>query len=130
LCGSFQNIEGHHVIYRSAVKILENCKMIIVDLCHSCHDYLHHNKNGFELDYALKIEIYEKMCLLFDKKEFTLEEIQETLNISYNASYSLSKLMRPVKGKYAREDILNAVMGGKNPIERYKEIKGGISNGA
>lgn len=123
-----ENIEGRHIIHKSAVKSLENCKMIIVDLCHSCHDYLHHNKNGFELDYALKIELYEKMCLLFDKNEFTLEEIQETLSISYNASYSLSKLMKPVKGKYIREDILNAVMGGKNPIERYKEIKGGISD--
>lgn len=128
LCGSMENIEAHHIIHRSSVKALIKCDLNLADLCQSCHDFLHHNKKGFELDYALKIEFYEKMRLLFDKKEFTLEEIQETLNISYNASYSLSKLMKPVKSKYIREDILNAVMGGKNPIEKYREIKGGISN--
>lgn len=119
--------ESHHIIHRSSVKSLINCKMNLVDLCNSCHNFLHHSKNGFELDYALKIEFYEKMCLLFDKKEFTFEEIQETLNISYNATYSFSKLMKPVKGKYTREDILNALTGGKNPIEKYKEIKGELA---
>jgi transposase-like protein len=123
LCGSTNAIENHHITFRSQCKPLENCEMNQVDLCHSCHDFLHHNGKGYELDHALKMEFQANIEMLFLGQTFTLEEIQEALGISYNAVYRLSKNMKLEKGKYTRDSIVLACLGGEYPQERYERIK-------
>ncbi|WP_236896932.1 hypothetical protein [Clostridium beijerinckii] len=123
LCGSVQGIQNHHVIFRSQCKQLENCELNQVDLCFSCHDFLHHNRKGFELDYALKKEFLSNIEMLFLGKAFTLEEIREYLKINYNAAYKLSKNMKGEKDRYTRDSIILACMGGKMPQQRYEEAK-------
>jgi hypothetical protein len=56
------------------------------------------------------------------KNEYELEEIQDVLQISFNATRSLCKLMTMDKGKYIRKDIIRACMGGKMILE--DEIEG------
>lgn len=122
LCGSIAS-ESHHIIHRSQLRALINCKLNQVYLCNNCHSYLHHNRNGCELDYALQLEFQNTLEMLFIGQSFDLEEIQETLNINYNATYGLSKLMRSNKGKYTREDIILACLGGEYPQTRYEKAK-------
>lgn len=94
-----------------------------VDLCNSCHDFLHHRSKGYELDYTLRKEFQANIEMLFIGKSFTLDEIQDTLGISYNAAYRLSKNMKLVKGKYTRDSIILACLGSVYPLERYKKAK-------
>lgn len=123
LCGSMNGIQNHHIIHRSQCKQLENCDINQVDLCFSCHDFLHHNRKGYELDYTLKIEFQANIEMLFLGQAFTLDEIKESLEINFNAVYKLSKHMKLEKGKYTRESIILACLGGEYPQERYKKIK-------
>jgi len=115
--------ESHHIVYRSQVKGLINCKLNQVRLCNSCHNYLHKGKKGYELDYALKKEFQANIEMLFLGQAFTLEEIKGNLEISDKASYGLSKLMKLEKGKYTRESIILALLGGEYPLERYKKAR-------
>ena len=71
----------------------------------------------------MQLEFQNKLEMLFIGQAFTIEEIQETLDISYNAVYGLSKLMRINKGKYTRDDVILACLGGEYPLERYKKAK-------
>ncbi|MFT8352179.1 hypothetical protein [Clostridium saccharoperbutylacetonicum] len=119
----FQGIQNHHIIFKSHCKQLENCDLNQVDLCYSCHDFLHHRKKGYELDYTLKKEFQANIEMLFIGQAFTLDEIKDTLGISYNAAYKLSKNMRQIKGKYTRDSIILACLGGVYPQEAYEEAK-------
>ena len=111
LCNSTYNIESHHIIHRSSAKSLIKCKINLIDLCHNCHDFLHHDKNGHALDIQLKSDFEEKLNLLFDREYFTREEIKKTLGISDRAVYSLCKLLESHKGLFSRNDIINRCMG-------------------
>lgn len=121
ICFSTNSIESHHIIFRSQSKALINCKLNQVDLCNYHHNFLHHNRNGYKLDYKLKLEYQNLMEMLFIGQAFTLEEIQETLDINYNAVYSLSKLIKKERNKYTRESLLIALCGGKLVQDRFKK---------
>lgn len=123
ICNSTYQLESHHIIFRSQSKALINCKINQVYLCHSCHQHLHNHPKGFETDYQLKIDYQNYMEMVFDGQAFTLEEIQEVLQISYKAIYGLSKLMKLDKGKYTRESIIIALCGGESAEQRYKKRK-------
>jgi hypothetical protein len=121
ICGTTNNLENHHIIFKSQSKALIHCKLNQVYLCNYHHDFLHHDRNGYKLDYKLKLEYQNLMEMLFVGQSFRLEEIQETLGIGYNALYSLSKLMKNEKGNYAREGLIIALCGGQLVQDRYEK---------
>lgn len=111
-CYSDGMVELHHIIPKGEIKCLRDCKLNFVYLCYTCH---RDNKKGAhacgELDKRLRLKFQNKLEMLFVKEEFTLEEISKLLGINYNASYSLSKLMKSNKGVFTREEIIRACMG-------------------
>lgn len=117
-CGTSYWIEDHHIIRKSQVKPLDKCPGNHVDLCNIHHrdhsNGIHFNR---ELDrkYRLKFQNWLEMRLL--KNEYELEEIQDVLQISFNATKNLCKLMTLQKGKYIRENIIRTCMGGKMVLE-------------
>jgi hypothetical protein len=105
--------EEHHIIFRSKARFLVNCDLNKIFLCEEHHRGKQgvHAKNGHTLDKKLKSDFEEKLNLLFDKDNFTREEIRKTLNISDRATDSLCKLLKCQKGVFSRVDIIRACMG-------------------
>lgn len=111
--------EKHHIVFRSQVKQLENCKLNHIYLCAECHRGTNgvHGKNGHELDRKLKLQFQNKLEFLFSKEYLTKKDIKEILGIKDNAVDSLCKLMKQEKGMFIREDVIRACMGGKIILE-------------
>ncbi|RKI45551.1 hypothetical protein D7V67_16130 [Clostridium paraputrificum] len=79
-----------------------------------------HGSKGHKLDRLLKLQFQNNLEILFDKEFLTREEIKEVLQI---ADKPLNRLLKPLvlqKGKYVREDVIRACMGGKLIVEEEK----------
>ena len=122
VCGTYYNTELHHRIFRSQCKPLENCKLNHIYLCAEHHrgEKGVHGRNGHKLDRIIKLQFQNNLEILWDKQYLTREEIQEVLQISEKALQRLLKTLTLHKGKYVREDVIRACMGGKL-IEGVKE---------
>lgn len=116
ICGAVAT-ESHHIVFRSECSALIKCQMNLVKLCHSCHDNLHHGKDGHKINKKLKLEFQNKIEFLFCKNELTKEEIRTTLKITENEVNRLLKTLIPKDDKYIREDVIRACMGGKMILE-------------
>lgn len=119
VCGTNYNVQCHHIVFRSECKALEKCEMNFAYLCsyhHNDHrEGVHHNK---KLNNKLKLEFQNKLEILFDDRYLTEDDVMLTLKINRNATRRLCKACLPVKeGKYSREDIIRACMGGKLIME-------------
>lgn len=117
-CGTSYGVELHHRVYKSECKPLENCKLNHVYLCgrhHRDHKVgVHFNK---KFDREIKLEFQNWLEILFSKPYLTRDEIKEVLEI---ADKPLNKLLKPLtlqKGKYVREEVIRACLGGKLIIE-------------
>lgn len=120
VCGSSIGVELHHTIFRSQVKALQNCKLNFTYLCEKHHRGTKgvHGKDGHALDQKLKLHFQNKLEFMFTKELLSKEDIRKTLEISENATDSLCKLMKPVKGMfYQREDLIRTCLGGKLIME-------------
>lgn len=117
LCKCNRATQSHHVILRKECKPLEFCDMNQVRLCNECHDYLHHDRNGYKLIKKLKLEFQNKLEFLLDKQQLTKEEVNEVLQISEKALNSLFKTIQSKGNKYTREDCIRTIMGGKVQLE-------------
>ncbi len=87
-CGQIAT-ELHHIVFKSQVKQLENCKLMFQN----------------------------KLEFLFAKELLNKRDIQETLEIKEKATDSLCKLIKSEKGMFNREDVIRTCMGGKLIIE-------------
>ena len=118
-CGTSYNVECHHIMFRSEVKALEHCKLNYAYLCSVDHrgTYGPHGSKGAALNRKLKLEFQNKLEMLLDKQHLTKEEINEALHISNKALNRLLKTLNLQKGKFIREDVIRACMGGKLIIE-------------
>lgn len=118
VCGSF-NTELHHIVFRSQNKQLEDCYLNHIRLCPEHHRGTNgvHGKKGHKLDKVLKLHFQNTLEIVFFKELLTREEIKEVLDIS---DKPLNRLLKPLvlqKGKYVREDVIRACMGGKMIVE-------------
>lgn len=118
VCGALAT-ELHHIIFKSQVKALENCKLNHIYLCPEDHRGTKgvHGKDGHLLDRKLKLHFQNKLEILFAKDNLTKEEIREVLRIK---DMPLNSLLKPLvlhNGKYIREDVIRACMGGKIILE-------------
>lgn len=115
--------EKHHIVFRSQVKQLENCKLNHIYLCAECHRGTNgvHGKNGHELDRKLKLQFQNKLEFLFSKEYLTKKDIKEILGIKDNAVDSLCKLMKQEKGMFNRDDVIRACMGGRIILQEETE---------
>lgn len=123
VCGQ-RATELHHIVYRSQMKPLENCKLNHIYLCQEHHRGTQgvHGSKGHKLDRLLKLQFQNNLEILFDKEFLTREEIKEVLQI---ADKPLNRLLKPLvlqKGKYVREDIIRACMGGKLIVEEEQNV--------
>lgn len=123
VCGQ-RATELHHIVYRSQVKPLENCKLNHIYLCQEHHRGTKgvHGSKGHKLDRLLKLQFQNNLEILFDKEFLTREEIKEVLDIS---DKPLNRLLKPLvlqKGKYVREDVIRACMGGKLIVEEEQNV--------
>ena len=106
--------ELHHIVFKSQCMALKDCKLNHSYLCTYHHRNqkvgAHFNKG---LDKKLKLRFQNKLEIIFNKKEFTREEIGQALKISKSSTDSLCKMIKQNKGVFYREDIIRACMGGK-----------------
>lgn len=111
--------EKHHIVFKSQVKQLENCKLNQIYLCSECHRGTKgvHGKEGHDFDKELKLQFQNKLEILFAKQYLSRKDIKNTLGIKDNAVDSLCKLMKQEKGMFDREDVIRACMGGKIILE-------------
>lgn len=118
ICGVVAT-ELHHIMFKSQVKQLENCKLNHIYLCANCFRGTKgvHGKNGHELDKKLKLQFQNKLEFLFNKQYLSRKDIKDTLKIKDNTVDSLCKLIKQEKGMFAREDVIRACMGGKIILE-------------
>lgn len=114
VCGN-PYTESHHVVFRSEVKSLECCKLNLVNLCIEHHKgtYGVHGSKGAALNRKLKLEFQNTLEELLDKQYLTKEEINKVLQINDKALNRLLKRLSLQKGKYIKEDVIRACMGGK-----------------
>lgn len=114
VCGSF-NTELHHIVFRSINKNLENCELNQIRLCPEHHRGTKgvHGRLGHKLDQALKLQFQSTLEILFLSNELSREDIKKVLDISDKLLNKLLKPLKICKGKYIREDVIRACMGGK-----------------
>lgn len=114
ICGQ-RATELHHIMFRSQVKQLENCKLNFVYLCSDCHRGTNgvHGKNGHKLDKKFKLMFQNKLEFMFAKEKLSREDIKVILEIKDKPTESLCKLIKSEKGIFNREDVIRACMGGK-----------------
>ena len=111
ICGGVAS-SYHHIVYRSQNKNLIKSEVNLIPLCIYCHSKIH-SKDGAEMDKELKLELQNRLELLFLKEFITGKEIQEALKIHENALKRLLKTLKVYKEGYKREDVIRAIMGGR-----------------
>lgn len=118
ICGTVAT-ELHHIVFKSQVKQLENCKLNHIYLCANCYRGTKgvHGKNGHELDKKLKLQFQNKLEILFIKNHLNRSDIKSALVIKDNALDKLLKTLQVKEDKYIREDVIRACMGGKIILE-------------
>lgn len=108
-----QATQRHHMIRRSKCKPLINCEMNIAPLCTQCHHDLHFSSGGKKLERKLQLVFLNRLELKLLKKDFSKEDLKEILKINTNAVNSLTKTLKNEKGRFTRQDIIRACLGGK-----------------
>lgn len=118
ICGQ-RATELHHIVFRSKVKALENCKLNHIYLCPNCHRGTAgvHGRDGNYLDTRLKLQFQNKLEIMLDKEQLTKVEINQVLKISENSLNKLLKAVKVQRNKYSREDVIRQCMGGKLILE-------------
>lgn len=110
-------VELHHIISRKQLKALEFCEHNFAYLCYNHH---RHSKTGVhfnrELDHKYKLKFQNYLEENFLNEYLTREEIKAVLEIKDKALESILKHLIQHKGKYFREDVIRACMGGKMMI--------------
>jgi hypothetical protein len=113
ICGA-NYAELHHIIFKSECKPLEDSEFNFIYLCHYHHrDHragAHHNK---QFDKELKLRVQEELDYRLKSKELTREEIQESLKLGGKNLDKLLKLVIAKNGKFDKEKVIRACMGGK-----------------
>ena len=114
ICGQ-RATELHHRVFKSQNKALENCKLNHIYLCIEHHRGTQgvHGSRGHKLDNLLKLQFQNNLELLFDSELLTETDIMNALQISERATIRLTKTIKRTKGKFAREDLIIALMGCK-----------------
>lgn len=110
--------------FKKQVKSLENCKFNFTYLCYNHH---RHNKTGVhankKLDNKYKLKFQNYLEIHFLKDYLTREEIQQVLEIKDRSLNSLLKPLTLYNGKYVKEDVIRACLGGKIIIDDNNEVK-------
>lgn len=114
VCGSNQ-VELHHIIKRSKVPALRDCKKNFIYLCPEHHRGTRgvHGKNGQTLERELRLKFQNKLEMLFDSRYLIYTEIKCVLEINDKSLKGLLKCVKQEHGFYERESLLIACMGGK-----------------
>ncbi|CAM3000197.1 hypothetical protein HAHI6034_11050 [Hathewaya histolytica] len=111
ICGA--SGELHHCIFRSQSIVLKDCELNFKYLCPQHHrlsnDSPHKSR---EVAMRYKKEVQDKLFELFDKEEYTEEDIKKKLKLS---NKSLRMLCKTISGAgiYKREEIIRSCMGGR-----------------
>jgi hypothetical protein len=123
-CLSYGRITGHHKVFKSEQIALKECSKNIIYLCDECHYSIHHG-DGKKLSLKLKLQFQNYLESIFLKEYFTVEEVQELLQIKYNDAYKIIKTLKRINGNlYSREDIIRESMGnGFVTEEKAKELE-------
>ena len=114
VCGN-PNVEAHHICKRSQVPALKHSPLNIVYLCpvHHRSERGVHGRDGHELDLKLKLELQNKLEMLFDKEYLTEDEINSVLQIGPTALKKLLKTLKRRPEGYYYLDVLRVCMGGR-----------------
>lgn len=114
VCGQ-RATELHHIVFRSQVKPLENCKLNHIYLCMKHHRGTQgvHGSKGHKLDRLLKLQFQNNLEILLDSEYLTREDIKGVLQLADKPLNRLLKALKVKEGKYTREDTIRACMGGK-----------------
>ncbi len=113
VCGCNQ-IELHHVLYKSQVKIMSNIEINFKFLCPEHHRGNHGPHMNREIDLKYKLELQGKLENLFQDKEYwTEKEIKEKLNCSNNEVRNITKRLMIHKEGYKKLDLVLRLMGNR-----------------
>lgn len=120
VCGE-NNIEVHHIIFRSEASYLSNIKINFKYLCPRCHK----GKNGphcnYDVNLRFKRELRTTLQNIFnDKNYYTEKELKEILNISSSEVLRIFKSLRKYKEGYKKSDIILRLMGGNLYLNDYE----------
>ena len=115
VCGTSYGVERHHIMFRSEVKALENCKLNYSYLCPEHHrgTFGVHGSRGAALNKKLKLNFQNELERSWLKEYLTKEEINDVLRISEIALTRLLKTIKVTKLGYERESVIRACLGGK-----------------
>lgn len=80
ICGAWGSMEEHHIFGTKACRKKSDRHGLLVHLCHSCHDHLHHHPDGYKYkDYLHQVgqKVYEDQ--IGDRQQFIEEFIRSYL---------------------------------------------------
>jgi len=114
VCMKTQNIELHHIVFKSECKPLEHCKPNFKYLCSEHHrgTYSPHGKHN-EVNKQYKLEFQRWLQSKFSKGLYSAGEVRKILDISVVSSEKLLKAVPHKCYLYQAEDIVRAAMGGR-----------------
>lgn len=104
--------QRHHIVFRSQGGL--DIELNYKDLC-----AIHHNMSrqgphqNREIDLKYKRELQDQYFKLFTEESYIISEIAELIGYNKNRLEKRFKAVPQRAGRYKREDIIRALMGGK-----------------
>lgn len=104
--------QRHHIVFRSQGGL--DIELNYKDLCAAHHNMSrrspHQNR---EIDLKYKRELQDTYFTVFTEESYIISEIAELIGCDKNRLAKRFKAVPQRAGKYKREDIIRALMGGK-----------------
>lgn len=112
VCGRNQ-VEHHHIVSRRQAIYMTNIKLNIKTLCIEHHKGSKGAHGNRAVDLKYKLELQEKLILLFDKDFYSEKEIKEKLETNLIEVRKITKKMMLYKEGYEKEELIRRLMGGR-----------------
>ena len=105
--------EGHHIIYKSSAKYMENVPSNIVYLCQEHHRGNHGPHKDNKVNKQLKIDYQHYLESIFANDIYTLDEIAELLQVEWKEATRITKTIPYFKTGYKKREIIKRCLGGQ-----------------
>jgi len=112
VCGRNQ-VELHHIVFRSQASYMANIKVNFKYLCAEHHRGNEGPHSNRKIDFEYKYQLQKKLFELFEKDYYKENEIKELLETTASEAKKITKKLKVYKEGYERLDIICRLMGGR-----------------
>ena len=110
-CGK-NNSEGHHIIFKSSAKYMENVPSNIVYLCKEHHRGNHSPHKCDRINKEYKLDYQHYLESIFTENYYELKEISKLLHVSHKEVLRITKTLWIKENGYETRELIKHCLGG------------------